>query len=125
MMSTSIAFMPPPTSARRRQGKFHNRSDILRESHLISFKVLPAHLVRFLLTEDKREQVMAIVHSKRYHQVNRAVFNSATTAAVLGLLAVLLGLVEPQIGASVGFVGVMTAYFAGLNLVCEKTCNSE
>jgi len=82
-------------------------------------------LVRFLLTEDKREKVMAIVHSKRYHQVNRAVFNSATTAAVLGLLAVLLGLVEPQIGASVGFVGVMTAYFAGLNLVCEKTCNSE
>ena len=68
---------------------------------------------------------MAIVHSKRYHQVNRAVFDSASTAAVLGLLGVLLGLVEPQIGASVGFVGVMTAYFACLNLVCEKTCNSE
>jgi hypothetical protein len=65
--------------------------------------------------EDKREKVMAIMHSKRYHQVNRAVFNSASTAAVLGLIA-LLGLVEPQIGASVGFVGVMTAYFAGLNL---------
>lgn len=39
---------------------------------------------------------MAIGHSKRYHQVNRAVFNAAGTAAVLGVLTVLLGLVEPQ-----------------------------
>jgi hypothetical protein len=67
---------------------------------------------------------LARIHSRRYHQINRAVFDGSIAIGVLGLLLIVFEFTGPRTGAALGFCGVITAYFTGWNLVCEKSCAS-
>jgi hypothetical protein len=65
------------------------------------------------------------IHSKLYHQVNRAVFTAATAVGLVGLALIVFELAGPRTGAALGFAGIMTAFFAGWNMICEKSCASD
>jgi cytochrome c biogenesis protein CcdA len=65
-------------------------------------------------------------HSKRFHQINRFVFRLAIVFGVFGSFMTATGLaLSLQVSSVIIFVGAMAAFFAGRNLVCEKSCTSD
>ncbi|MBF8248845.1 MAG: hypothetical protein HW374_1645 [Bacteroidetes bacterium] len=64
-------------------------------------------------------------HSKRYHQINRIVFLTGIVLGTFGFFMTATGLaLHVEVSSAIGFVGIMSAFFAGRNLVCEKSCTS-
>jgi hypothetical protein len=64
-------------------------------------------------------------HTRHYHAIVRAFFHTGITLAVVGFVLILTGLSEPVVGAALGFLGTMTAFFAGWCRTCETSCASD
>jgi len=60
-----------------------------------------------------------------YHKTNRFVFISGIVLGAFGFFMTATGLaLHVEVSSAIGFVGIMSAFFAGRNLVCEKSCTS-
>ncbi len=65
-------------------------------------------------------------HSKQYHKINRIVFLSGIVLGTFGFFMTGTGLaLNLQVSSMIGFVGILSAFFAGRNLTCEKSCTSD
>jgi len=65
------------------------------------------------------------IHTKGYHKINRIVFLTGIVIGTFGFFMTATGLaLHVEVSSAIGFVGIMSAFFAGRNLVCEKSCTS-